>query len=214
MPETPEQEWRRITELYADMYDEQLLELAGSFNDLTDTAKTVLRDELRKRDLGDPLSSDFSALARSRADAQRALDTAESEEAGKSIDYTWKTLLCERESREEAWQTREVLRRAGIESWLRDPSAYFAQAALDLTNYRILVAADQLEEARAVIANPIPQEIIDESRLEIPEYSPPICPACGAPDPTLLAADPANSWECENCGNEWSDPVEDHSEAH
>jgi hypothetical protein len=208
MPESPEQEWRRITELYADMHDEQLLELAGSFNDLTDMAKTVLRDELRKRDLGDPLSPNFSAVARSHADAQRAIDAAQSEAAGKSIDYTWKVLLCECDDKAHAWQLKQALRRAGIDCWVEDPGQF------SVSPPRVSVAADQLEQARAVIANPIPQDIIDESRLEIPDYSPPNCPACGAADPTLLAADPSNSWECEICGNEWSDPVEDRSEAH
>ncbi len=202
MPETQEQEWRRLTEAYGEMYDEQLLDLAASLRDLTETAKAVLRDELRKRELGDPLAPDFSALAKGRADSQQALDAAEDEVAAKPNEYTWKTPLCECASREEAWQIREALRRAGIESWLRDPA-----------NYSIVVAADQLEAASAVIANPIPQDIIDESRLEVPEYLPPVCPACGTADPILMAADPSNSWECESCGNEWSDPVDPRPDA-
>jgi hypothetical protein len=210
MPENPDQEWRRLTENYAEMYDEQLLDLAASFNDLTDMAKTVLRDEVRKRGLGDPLSPDFAALAQGRADAEQALNAAESEAAEKpAVDYTWKVELCECNDSVEASQIAEVLRRAGLDSWVQTP-----RYAGDMLGPKVMVAADQLEDARAVIANPIPQDIVQTSLEQIPEYTPPVCPACGAADPILLAADPSNSWECEACGKEWSDPVEDHSEAH
>ena len=121
MPENPDQEWRRLTENYAEMYDEQLLDLAASFNDLTDMAKTVLRDEVRKRGLGDPLSPDFAALAQGRADAEQALNAAESEAAEKPVDYTWKVELCECNDSVEASQIAEVLRRAGLDSWSRHP---------------------------------------------------------------------------------------------
>jgi hypothetical protein len=208
MPETQEQEWRRLTELYGEMYDEQLLDLATSFNDLRKTAQTVLRDELRKRELGDPLAPDFSALAKGRADAQHALDAPQGEAATKPTDYTWKVPLCDCEDSIEARQVAATLRRAGLDAWI-DPPKFPS----DLRGPRILVAADQLEEARAVIANPIPQDIVDDSRLEIPEYQAPVCPACQAPDPILMAADPSNSWECESCGNEWSDPVDGRPEA-
>ncbi len=200
MPEDPAVEWRRLTELYADMYDEQLLELASSLDDLTDMAKTVLRDEIRKRGLGDPLAPGWAGEAkRSRDDAQRALEAAETDTAASFTEYSWKVDLCDCDEALQAIQISEMLRRAKIDAWVRGS--------------RVLVAADQLDDARAVIANPIPQDILDHSREEIPEYEPPVCPRCGAADPVLLAADPTNSWECESCGNEWSDPVEDRAPA-
>jgi len=208
MLDNPEQEWRRLTGLYGEMYDEQLLELATTFNDLTDMAKTVLRDEMRKRGLGDPLAPGWSAVEVSRVDADRALDAAEAQATGKPIDYTWKVLLCESNDSVEAWQVAETLRRAGLECWIDRP-----RFPSEMSGPRILVAADQLDEARAVIANPIPQDIIDDSRQEIPEYRPPVCPACGAADPILIATDPSNSWECESCGKEWADPVENRAKA-
>jgi hypothetical protein len=200
MPEDPAVEWRRLTELYADMYDEQLLELASSMNDLTDMAKTVLSDEIRKRDLGDPLAPGWAdTTKRSRDDAERALEAAEMGADGNVAEYSWKVTLCDCDETLQAFQLSEMLRRAKIDAWV--------------SGSRVSVAADQLEDARAVIANPIPQDILDHSREEIPEYEPPVCPRCGAADPILLAADPSNSWECESCGNEWSDPVEDRAPA-
>jgi hypothetical protein len=204
MPESPD-EWRRLTELYAGMYDGQLLELGASLNDLTDMARTVLRDEMRKRGLGDPLSPGWAdENKRAREDAERALRAAETEAAetaadGTYTEYSWKVVLCECDETVQAYQVREMLRRARIDAWVQPP--------------RVLVAADQLDEASAVIANPIPQDIIDESRMEIPAFASPVCPSCGAVDPILLAADPSNSWECESCGNEWTDPLDDRAQA-
>lgn len=206
MPESPDQEWRRLTKLYGDMYDGQLLELASSFHDLTEMGKTVLRDEMRKRDLGDPLAPGWSAQQRMQEHEREALEAAEADAAGKPIEYTWKVPLCECEFSIEAQQIAATLRRAGIQSWMNSSPP-------GLRGPIILVAADQLDEARAIIANPIPQDIIDESRVEIPEYAPPVCPSCGAADPVLLSADPSNSWECEACGNEWSDPMDEPAEA-
>ena len=207
--EAPDQQWRRLTKLYGDMYDGQLLELAATFNDLTEMAKTVLRDELRKRELGDPLAPGWSASAQLKAQEQEELEQASAEAAERpAIEYTWKVPLCECNLSIEASQVAETLKRAGIQSWLNRP-----QFPSDLRGSIVLVAADQLDEARAVIANPIPQDIIDESQIEIPEYAPPVCPSCGAADSILIATEPANSWECETCGEEWTDSVDDHAEA-
>jgi hypothetical protein len=236
MPETQEQEWRRLTEAYGEMYDEELLDLAASLNDLTETAKTVLRDELRKRGLGDPLAptnappinKDAEPSTRRTAkiyweshghrDNQSRIETDQDEPR----EFTWKTLLCECNTTLEAQQLAEALQLAGIDSWIETSG----RARWDLNGPRVLVAADQLDQAQAVAAQPIPQEIIDESREEVSEFKPPVCPRCGASDPVLLPAkelsigDPkpkddewVNSWECESCGNEWSDPVVDPSEA-
>jgi hypothetical protein len=118
--------------------------------------------------------------------------------------FTWKTPLCECDEREQAWQIREVLRRAGIESWIETPTSY----AISLSGPRVVVAADQLDQAREIAARPIPQDIVDESKMKIPEYELPSCPRCGAADPVLESVDPVNTWACEACGAGWSDPEE------
>jgi len=206
LDETPDQQWRRLTKLYGEMYDGQLLELAATFNDLTEMAKTVLRDELRKRALGDPLAPGWSPEAQLKA--HEALEPAETGIGEKPVvEFTWKVPLCECNLSIEALQIAETLRRAGIQCWLNRP-----QFPSDLRGPTVLVAADQLDQARAVIANPIPQDIIDASQMEIPEYAPPVCPSCGAADPILVSTEPANSWECETCGKEWTDPVDEPAE--
>lgn len=124
-------------------------------------------------------------------------------------EYTWKTVLCEGVEYDQAWQIREVLRRAGIESWLERPGAQFVTSTpgVGMGDIRVLVAADELDRAQSIAANPIPQDIIDESHETVPEYEPPRCPGCGADDPVLESAEPVNAWKCEICGREWSDPA-------
>jgi transposase len=119
--------------------------------------------------------------------------------------YSYKTLLCECEELDHAWQINELLRRHGIQSWIGKPS--FANVEFPL-GPRVEVAADQLEQAKLIIAQPMPQEIIDEFREmneDVREYEPPKCPQCGAEDPILENAEPVNQWLCESCGKQWSE---------
>ena len=126
-------------------------------------------------------------------------DSDEESESGGPSEYTWKVDLSEYDTRAEALQRIEMLRRAGIESWFADP---YAQSS----TFRITVAADQLEEAQHVIAHPVPAEIVEQSQVAVPEFEMPRCPRCRAADPVLIDTEPANKWLCESCGHEWSDP--------
>jgi len=225
----PAEDWRALTDRYRAMGDEELLELARDFSDLTPIAQQILRDELRLRKLSDPLArpaeqtpnSPSSAIHPSmgRIDSSFGpsaprLVMAAAGAPGKSagpVEYTWKTPLCNCKDQRQAWQITEVLRRTGIESWLEDPRSYMTSSAMqdvvvDDGSIRILVAADQLEAARVVLQAPIPADVVEASELEDEPYEPPVCPRCGLNDPTLESAEPVNCWKCENCGAEWSDP--------
>ncbi len=203
----PVTEWRRLTDHYRRMYDAELQQLARSYADLTETAQQVLRDELRQRGLPQPGSPvpQIAAIANARADAPQPGENVDAstypedfeDEEKPSVEYTWKTVLCECEEWDQVRQLQEMLRRARIDSW--------SQAGLLYP--RILVAADQLEEARAVIARPVPQDVVDESHEPPEEYRMPRCPSCRAEDPVLEASDPVNTWLCEACGRQWSDPA-------
>jgi ribosomal protein S27E len=111
-------------------------------------------------------------------------------------------VLCECEERDQVYRIREVLKRVGVESWVQS-------RGWGLVYPRVLVAADELDRAQTIIANPIPQDIIDESHETAPEFEPPRCPSCGAEDSVLESAEPVNAWKCEICGREWSDPAGD-----
>jgi hypothetical protein len=212
MQTDPVAEWQRLTGHYRTLTDDQLEDLAIDFADLTETAQQILRGEMRTRGLRDPQSPrNRQALM----ETQRSVDrrAAPPPDAGLNPDlgedrpqeYTWKTLLCECDTREEAWQVSEVLRRAGIASWTAAPGMYSPYADLDLTSPRVLVAADQIDEARSVASRPIPQDVIDESKIAVPDFQPPRCPACGAADPLLEDVEPVNAWRCALCGRQWND---------
>lgn len=252
MQEDPFIAQQRLAELYREKGDEELLELADDFKDLTEMAQQVLRDEMKLRGLRDPSAprttrvrpaerapnDPENAAAIHWEPARRRFDPLPLDpESDAPLEYTWKTHLCDCETREQAWQLAEALRRAGIESWIEAPQASMQYGAFELVYPRIVVAADQLEDAREVAAQPIPQDIIDQSRqLAEPTqgFESPKCPGCGADDPVLLGEDEAedadmseettrqetrkqdapacNRWKCEVCGREWTD-AEDESSA-
>jgi ribosomal protein L37AE/L43A len=207
MWDNPAEEWRRLRELYSEKNDEELRELAADFCDLTEVAQQVLRDEMKIRGLDKPQAAIEAASNPVRpASLQGHLGDTQSNSAAMSgecdlpCEYTWKTLLCECEEREQAWQVAEVLRRAGIESWIERPQSPFG-----LSGRRVLVAADQLDEALQIAAQRIPQEIVDLSKIKLPDFEPPVCPSCGAADPVLEDVNPVNTWQCESCGRQWTE---------
>ena len=210
-------DWRSLTQHYGEMSDEELYELDADIGDLTEMAQQVLRDEMKKRGLSElpAAKADPAAIAHLVApqwDIESDSPAAEGEgvESDQPREFTWKVLLCECEDRERAWQIQEVLRQAGIESWIQGRGY---RVVSDLGNPKIQVAADQLEQAREIIARPIPQAIVEQSRMPEEEYEPPKCPKCGAEDPVLEGIDPVNSWLCESCGKQWTDSAEDVSES-
>jgi hypothetical protein len=183
MQRDPITDWQSLTQLYGEMSDGELYELNADILDLTEVAQQVLRDEMKKRGLSQPGMPNMEPrLAASQLDRNAYSPTAEGETEKSDLqhEYTWKTLLCECDEPARAALIREVLREAGIESWIQGPGYSLAP---DMSNPLIMVAADQLEQAREIVARPIPQSIIDQFQMQIPEFEPPVCPGCGAEDP-------------------------------
>lgn len=222
MQQDPLEEWRRLTTLYSEMGDIEIRDLVDQINDLMPNAQQILRDELKKRGIvepgpsGSPFPSSSPQHARDRrtishfvpasAEVTRSEQEEEEEDDGPR-EYTWKTLLCECQDLAEAKAVATMLMGAGIESWIERPQQYY----VDPSSPCVKVAADQLEHAKAVLAQPVPQELIEEQReLEAaPAYEIPVCPKCKAEDPTLESVEPSNNWLCESCGYTWSDPIPD-----
>ena len=232
----PSNEFERLREHYQQMYDGELLALAEDAGGLTETAQQVLAQELKNRSLAvekpapsaprtrrplDPAAAeafDTNALA-SMGDVPLSsghpyrfapvTDADDQAEADPGHEYTWKTLLCECEDVDQATLLRAALARAGFESWIE--GSRFGGAPLRYP--RLMVAADELDEARQVAEQPIPQDILDELAQETPEDALPTGPACHAADPVLEDVEPTNQWLCESCGHRWSDPSEDDEQA-
>jgi hypothetical protein len=209
-------DWQSLTQLYSEMSDGELYALDADILDLTEVAQQVLRDEMKKRGLSrtdgsnaEPIDAALLAAPQWNRNADSLIAEGETEGGDPPHEYTWKTLLCECDEPERAALIREVLKEAGIESWIQGPGF---SVAPDMSSPSILVAADQLEQAREIVARPIPQSIIEQFQMQIPEFKPPVCPGCGAEDPLLESVDPRNTWLCESCGKQWTDPEEDTNE--
>jgi len=221
------EELRRLAEEYRARSDEELRELAADFADLTATAQQALRGEMRSRGLGDPRAAEAPSpsnappgptiariepdrdpehLAASRGPFGRlpelvpdAPDAADDEGPH---DYTWKAVLCDCDTNEQAVGLSVALRRAGLDSWCQTSREFGRRYA------RVLVAADQLEQARAIAAGPVPQQVTEEAKEITSDFVEPKCPKCGSDDVVLDGVDSENHWRCEQCDAEWSDPAE------
>jgi len=235
MQPDPAEEFRRLAEEYRGRSDDELREVAADFSDLTGTAQQVLRQEMRSRGLGDPAAANTAAQAANAAprlesplspaahsDSQPArapadllfgdsyrspklvpdeTDGGDHDAASDERDFTWKTVLCECDTNEQAQGLSEALRQAGLDNWVQASREFGRRFA------RVLVAADQLDQARAIAAQPIAPEIVAESKEEIPEFVEPKCPKCGSDDVVLDGVDAENHWRCEQCSAAWSDPA-------
>jgi hypothetical protein len=291
MQETPDQQWRALTAHYAEMWDDELLNLASDYKDLTEMAQQVLRDEMKKRGLGDPtaprlaapskpsindqpfversapaepdatafftpvsaeerlrlerhysqlddeglldLGADFESLTFAAQEVLRdelkrrgleepvleeesetetespqapnpILEAAEKRLQRLAVTDSFRVKVCDCQNKEHGYQLAEMLSRAGIQSSLRSD---------EFGTYFIEVSAEQADDAEAILQQPIPQDVIDNSKMEVPEFEMPRCPKCGSEEPILVATDPANQWQCESCGNEWTDPIPETKEA-
>jgi hypothetical protein len=218
------EEWRRLTTLYSEMGDLEIRDLVDQIHDLTPNAQQILRDELKKRGISEKRSSSPAQSAQDPDSDSAGVHWDPMEDSienridgtleGRATEYTWKTGLRRCESTDEAAQLGEMLRRAGIESWVQRPGSRFIIPwieELGVGDIQINVAADQLEDARIVIAQPVPQDIIDfvKEADSASAYEIPVCPKCKAEDPTLETVEPSNNWLCESCGYTWSDPLPD-----
>lgn len=221
MQTDPMEEWRRLTALYGEMGDVEIRELADQIGDLTPNAQQILRDELKKRGWSND-GPKPAAASRGENDAvvrwDQEQDTAadgygEMSGGDQASDYSWKVALCRCDSLDEAAARGEMLRRAGIDCWIQRPGARSVVPWLELGvgDIQINVAADQLDQAKLIVAQPIPQAILDEvsEQNATPAYEAPVCPKCRATDPTLESVEPSNNWLCESCGYAWPDPIAD-----
>jgi len=226
----PVLEWQRLAAEYRQKGDEELLELARDYGDLTEAAQQTLRSEMRSRGLGDPANpkSPADAQLTSREPPQPPvalnnhrdpLDIAsgtfgarapqpvpDAPDTGDEIDgpheYTWKTFLCDCDTNEEAQQLAAALRQAGIDSWIQQAREFGRREA------RVQVAADQLDQARIIAAQPMSQKMVENEKEEAPEFVEPECPQCGSDDVVLEGVDPENTWRCEQCDAQWTEALQ------
>jgi hypothetical protein len=186
----PVEEWQRLRSLYAEMGEIELLELKEAFDDLTEKAQGLLRDELTKRQLWDlpvPEASPEGRKTRSSGDLHLAGATVR-----------------EYETVKEAKLAAFILELAQIEAAVVD-----GQANLDLRAPSVRVAPEDFERADALLAHPASEEVRAdfEASLLASEFEVPVCPRCTSDGVLLEGVDPGNQWRCEDCGHSWKDAL-------
>ena len=181
---------------YRSASDKELIELALTYDSLTEVAQSVLRTEFARRGLEPPEIPDAppTAAFQRLVTVQQYRDLAEAQVA------------------------KGVLDSAGIPCCLRDENAVRLEWVWSnlLGGVRLQVNEQDREAAQEVLAQPIPEQI--EVDGEIP-YDQPHCPRCGSLDIHYQAIHeraglasiilfvpipiPKRAWICEDCGAQW-----------
>jgi hypothetical protein len=172
-----EETQKELTELYGTYGDEELQQLALTFNDLTDAAQQALKAEFARRRIAMP-----------------SPEKPEPEPSGVLID-AGKDNTFEFNDLEDAYLAQSVLRSAGIESMV--PTSELG--TIDVP--RLIVAPDDANAAQLLLSRPTHNASEEEAA-----FLEPVCPKCGTPDPLLESVEPTNQWRCESCDHVWSDP--------
>jgi len=186
-------EHRQLAKRYSGMYDEELLKLAAEYDDLTDTAQLVLRDELQRRKLDLPTPPADPADEDHTGGEPISLDL--------DISPDGNVLIGNFQSPEQAAIAYWALEIAGIPAKIVRPQSGPSPTP------RLQVAPEDAERAQQVLSQPASAEAMDqyEAAKETGDFETPDCPVCGTPDPLLESADPVNEWFCESCGHQWKD---------
>ena len=182
---TESQQYADLAQLYGGFGDEELKNLALTFNDLTEPAQRALKAEFAQRGLALPSpSGSASEAVRSNSDSPLQSFAADAPE-----DCTF-----EFTDVEEAYIAQSVLRSAGIESVV--PTS--EMGAIDTP--RLVVAPADANTAQLILSRPTHTGSADEAG-----FVEPVCPQCGAADPLLESVEPTNEWRCESCDHVWRD---------
>jgi hypothetical protein len=192
----PTEEWQRLTALYAEMGDLELLELKDAFEDLTDGAQSILSAELKRRQLWEVASPAKGEILEPARKTQRA-----PREALLLGGVTIRAY----DTPNEAKLAVYVLELAGIQAVEAEGYGNF-----DLRQPCVRVAPADVDRSDAILSEPISPEIRaeHEAMLNTPDFEVPLCPQCHSSDDVLLEAfEPNNQWVCDHCGHRWEDAI-------
>ncbi len=189
---------KELAVAYGKMGDSELLELARSYDALTESAQSVLRAEFSRRHLEPPLIED--------------------EEASSKQVLVTISRYCDLS---EAIVARSYLESAGISVYLRDEN--LVRLDWQISNFiggiRLQVASGDQQAAMELLSQPIPASFEVEDDVS---FSQPSCPVCNSLDVTFQGSSRgaalaslyvlslplplgAKSWVCESCGARWED---------
>jgi hypothetical protein len=185
-----------LVETYRSASDRELLDLALTYDSLTDAAQSALRAEFGRRGFEPP----------------------EVPDAPPAPEFQHLVTVRQYRDLTEAQLAKGILDSAGIFSFLRDENTVRMDWVWSnlMGGVRLQVGEQDRDAAQAVLAQPIPDQIQLDS--EIP-YDQPRCPRCGSLDIQYQAIHkraglasiilfvpipiPKRAWICESCGAQW-----------
>ncbi len=192
----PQREWKRLTELYSSMSDDELLRIAADRKDLTQLATEVLNAEMKSRSLVKP------------HDQQCELPTDEAAAAELPEDLVE---VAQFRFPSEGALAKAAFESAGIETWVFDGT----MAKYVGVGVRLAVKPQDAEAAQQILSQPIPESFEVEG---VGTFEQPRCPKCkslnisygtaiydGMVDREML---PDEQWWCQECGAKWENEPE------
>jgi hypothetical protein len=198
-----DEEYRRLTELYAGMSDGELEALTRDTGSLTDAAARALAEERQRRSL--PQEPQQNTATQEKAD--------------------WEDLIVLRQFRDlpEALLAKGSLESAGIETVLADDNMVRMDWFISnlVGGIKLCVRPADADAAMELLNQPVPAGFEVEG---IGEYQQPSCPHCGSLDISFEALNkpaayasawvgiplpvPRRRWICNACGETWPEPKE------
>jgi hypothetical protein len=201
----PEGGRSRLADFYSRQLDGELLKLAGQPSELTEVAREVLTAEIERHGLKE---EDGRAPAGSGVPEDSGVDSASLVTIKRFRDLP------------EALLAKGSLESAGIATHLADENMirmdWFISNSLG--GVKLQVPSEDVEEATAILSEPIPESFDIE---ETQRYEQPRCPNCQSLDVNveelnkLLAYGSAwagvpipihrQGWKCHSCGHQWQE---------
>jgi hypothetical protein len=196
----PVQERQRLEKLYAAMADEELDKLLEAANDLSESAREVLKTEIERRG----------------GHVEYVVEPSPPEP-----DHPNLVAVARFRDLEQATIARGMLQSAGIDCFLADENTvrmdWFWSNMIG--NMRLLVREDDAQAATEILAQPIPHAIPMDDGEE--PFEQPKCPKCGSLDiqfegwdrgaslttAAMIAPLPIrrDTWKCNACGAHWQE---------
>jgi Putative prokaryotic signal transducing protein len=218
-------ESERLAKQYAAMSDGELEKVAADLDQLTPEAQQALRTELSKRNLEAP-----PAEAQSDPIVEGTDGRSEEPEPTQLDPNRWVMLRRFRDL-PEAMLAKGSLDSAGIECHLADENMVRLDWFISnlIGNAKLIVKPEDVQDAEAVLSQPIPEEF---EYGEGEEFEQPKCPQCQSVDITFETLNKpiaygsawlgfplplkSEKWICNNCGARWveePDPAESTEES-
>jgi hypothetical protein len=199
----PEQERKRLVDLYAAMSDGELESIAQEAHELTDIARQALQEERDRRRLDSPIDESGAAA---------------------SNEAAWEDLVVLKQFRDlpEALLAKGSLESAGIEVFLGDDNMVRMDWFISnlVGGIKLCVRPGDADAAFELLGQPTLQDFEIDG---VGTYQQPDCPQCQSLDVSYESLNkpiaytsawigvpipvPRKRWKCHSCGSEWQEPA-------